>query len=69
VWALRELKKKKKRRRNVWVHPIICDTRNKGLLLTVFGDLRRDEAKFFNYFRMCEDSFEELYETVEYSVQ
>jgi hypothetical protein len=66
VWVLRELKKKI---RKMWVHPIIGDRRNKGLFWTIFEDLRRDEAKFFNYFRMSVASFEELYETSEHSLK
>jgi hypothetical protein len=50
VWARRELKKKEKRRRKMWVHDIICGRRNNGLFWTIFEDLRRDEAKFLNYF-------------------
>ena len=50
LWARRELKKEK--RRNVGAPYIICDGRNNGLLWTIVEDLRRDEAKFFNYFRM-----------------
>jgi hypothetical protein len=46
VWARIELKKK--RRRKMWVHPIISDRQNKGLFWSIFEDLRRDEAKFFN---------------------
>jgi hypothetical protein len=42
VWAQRELRKKK-----MWPHPIICDTRNNGLFWIIFEDLRRDKAKFF----------------------
>jgi ribosomal protein L20 len=46
LWARRELEKKKERFREMWVRPIICDRRNKGLFWTVLEDLRRDEAKF-----------------------
>jgi hypothetical protein len=52
VCARRELKNKQKRRRKMWVKPIICDRGNNRLFWTVFEDLRRDEAKFFNCFRM-----------------
>jgi hypothetical protein len=36
--------------------PIMCDRRNNGLFWTIFKNLRGDEAKFFNYFRMSVDS-------------
>jgi len=42
AWTLRELKKKNRRRRKLWVPPIICD----WLLWTTFEDLRREEATF-----------------------
>jgi hypothetical protein len=47
---------KEKEKREIWLHPTLCDRRNNGLLWTIFEDLRRDEAKFFNYFRMSVDS-------------
>jgi hypothetical protein len=47
---------KNKIRRGMWVHPVICGRRNDGLLGAVFEDLRRDEAKFLNYFRISADS-------------
>jgi hypothetical protein len=55
VWARRELEQKEKRT-ETWVHPIICDRRKNRLFWTIFEDLRRDEAKIFNYFRMPVDS-------------
>jgi hypothetical protein len=45
--------KRKKRRRKMWVHAIICDGRDKGIFWTIFEDLRRNEA---NCFRMSVDS-------------
>jgi hypothetical protein len=69
VWVLRELKKKKKRRRKIWVHPVICDRRNKGLFWYICEDIKREEARLFTYFRMSVNCFEEPCETTEYSVK
>ena len=44
VWAWRELKLME--RRKMWVHTVIRDGRNIGL-----ENMRRDKAKFLNYFR------------------
>jgi hypothetical protein len=50
--GLKRTKKEKERGRERWMHPIICDRRKNGLFWTIFEDLRRDETKFLNYFRM-----------------
>ena len=48
--------KEREIRRKMGVHTVICDRRNNGLFWTIFEDMRRDEAKFLNYFRMSVDS-------------
>jgi hypothetical protein len=42
------------------VHPLICCRPLKGQFYTLFEDLRANEAKFFNYFRMSSRSYDEL---------
>jgi hypothetical protein len=44
VWALRELKKKN--RRKMWMHPIICNSNKKGVFWTIFEDLREKVEVF-----------------------
>ena len=42
----------KMERRKMCVHRRICDGRNIELFWGIFENMRRDKAKFFNYFRM-----------------
>ena len=65
VWTQRELRKK---RRKMWVHPTLYDSRNSGLFWTIFGDLRRGQAKFFDTLE-CLWTLEEMQETVVYCIQ
>ncbi|CAH1964555.1 unnamed protein product, partial [Acanthoscelides obtectus] len=51
-----------KRNRLHWVHPINERREETGLFHTLFEDLRNDEKKFFNYFRMSMASFDELHD-------
>lgn len=51
---------KKKKERRYWVHPMVSARLMKGAFSTLFIDLRDDEVKFFNYFRMSHKSFDEL---------
>lgn len=43
-----------------WVHPYIDDRLTRGGFITLFSDLRENPDKFFNYFRMSVQSFDEL---------
>jgi hypothetical protein len=43
--------------------------KKKWLFWTASGDLRKDEEKFRNYFILSMDYFEDLYETIKYSLQ
>ncbi|KAF9414455.1 hypothetical protein HW555_007652, partial [Spodoptera exigua] len=54
------MKKKKKQRRRLHVHPLIEQRAVAGEFVTLYGSLRADETKFFNYFRMSTRSFDEL---------
>lgn len=49
-----------RKRRRYWVHPFINERYLKGAFVTDLIDLREDEQKFFNYFRMSIRSFDEL---------
>lgn len=59
------LTKKEKRRnrsRRLWVHhPLLLERPNRGLFYTLSDDLQGDDEKFFSYFRMSKNAFEELF--------
>ncbi|XP_045480414.1 protein ALP1-like [Harmonia axyridis] len=60
-WYLRRMRRKRcRKRRQHWVHPILRDRFSTGTFETLMGELRNDEAKFFNYFRMSFSSFDDL---------
>ena len=61
ITALFLLYCRRKRRRNRlrWVHPIIQKREEFGAFYTTFGELRDDAKNFFNYFRMSVSSFDE----------
>lgn len=61
LWLLHRRRKKQKRNRLFWVHPSNQLRHELGLFYTSFEDLRNDENKFFNYFRMSVASFDELH--------
>lgn len=46
--------------RRFWEHPLVAKRLLKGTFTTMFIELREDDAKFFNYFRMSIKSFDEL---------
>ncbi|KAJ0169827.1 hypothetical protein K1T71_014433 [Dendrolimus kikuchii] len=53
-------KRKKKQRRRLHVHPLIEQRAVAREFVTLYGTLRADETKFFNYFRMSTRTFDEL---------
>ena len=65
------LYRRRKRRRNRlhWVHPIIQKREEFGAFYKLFGELRNDANKFFNYFRMSVSSFDELHRCLKESLQ
>nr|CAI5856929.1 unnamed protein product [Callosobruchus analis] len=54
------VKNKKRKNRRWWVHPINRERYLHGHSVTLLPRLRSDPEKFFNYFRMCPRSFDEL---------
>nr|CAH7721341.1 unnamed protein product [Callosobruchus chinensis] len=54
------VKNKKRKNRRWWVHPINSERYLHGHSVTLLPRLRSDPEKFFNYFRMCPRSFDEL---------
>ena len=54
------LRKKKRQCRIHWVHPLNAQRDIHGAFPNLFEELKGDENKFFNYFRMSQATFEEL---------
>lgn len=61
AWLLYRRRKRQRRDRLHWVHPINQRREEVVLFYTLFDDLRNDDRKFFNYFRMSAGSFDELH--------
>ena len=59
LYLLNKRQQRKKRRR-CWIHNIVNLRPQEGEFATLLGKLREDEVKFFNYFRMSAESFDEL---------
>ncbi|CAI6374002.1 unnamed protein product [Macrosiphum euphorbiae] len=49
-----------KKKRRYWVHPFTDSRLTCGIFYTSFNNLRENDEKFFNYFRMSVKSFDEL---------
>jgi hypothetical protein len=71
IIALFLLYRRRKRRRNRlhWVHPIIQKREEFGAFYTLFGELQDDTNKFLNYFRMSVSSFDERLRRLKESLQ
>nr|CAH7733524.1 unnamed protein product [Callosobruchus chinensis] len=61
MWLLYRCIKRRKIKRKYWIHPINQSREYNGTFHTLFQELRRDESKFFNFFRMAVASFDELH--------
>lgn len=60
-----EEEKKTKRKRSMWVHPINQKRAQLGEFHHLFKDLKEDEKKFFQYFRMSTKKFFDLLDILE----
>jgi hypothetical protein len=49
-----------KRKRSLHVHSLLRDHLEKGLFYILHDNLRQDDRKFYQYFRMSKTSFDEL---------
>ena len=67
--ALFLLYRRRKRIRNrlQWVHPIIQKREELGAFYTLFGELRDDASKYFNYSRMSVLLFDEMHRRLKQS--
>ncbi|MPC55007.1 hypothetical protein E2C01_048938 [Portunus trituberculatus] len=50
---------RRRRQRAQWMHSITTSRLTNGQFYAIMGDLKADSAKFFNYFRMSQKSFNE----------
>ena len=57
---VREQRRKRRKPRKYWVHPLNAVRMNVGQYHTIMYDLRADDNKFFDYFRMSQNSFDDL---------
>ena len=60
VAALVMRHRKRKGTTKLWVHPLISSRLLNGQFYKLFTKLCQHETKFFNYFRMKKESFDEL---------
>lgn len=61
LWLYNRRRKRQQKNRVFWVHHINARREEVGLFYTLFNDLRNDENKFLNYFRMSSASFDKLH--------
>lgn len=62
-------RRKQNKRKKLWIHPIISQRHLQGAFVLLYSNLREDERKFFNYFKMSIKSFNELHSKVENSLK
>lgn len=53
-------KRRASRKGKLFMHPITSERLLSGAFVTLYSQLREDENKFFNYFRMSISTFDEL---------
>jgi len=59
LYLLHLQRKKRKTKRRKCIHPLNINESFAGIFVSLFNELRRDEDKFYNYFRMSIVSFDE----------
>ncbi|GBO37253.1 hypothetical protein AVEN_192317-1 [Araneus ventricosus] len=62
MWLLYRRLRRRRIKRNYWVHPINQKREQIGIFHTLLKELQKDENKFFNFFRMTIPSFNELHQ-------
>ncbi|GBN47578.1 hypothetical protein AVEN_153875-1 [Araneus ventricosus] len=62
MWLLYRSLRRRRIKRNYWVHPIDQKIEKIGTFHTLLKELQKDEKKFFNFFRMTIPSFNELHQ-------
>jgi hypothetical protein len=59
-YLYKKMQQKEKRKKKMWVHSILSERKTYGVFYTLFEDLKKDEMKFFNFFRMSQVTFQKL---------
>ncbi len=62
-------RKKREIQKRVWVHDIIKARYIEGSFYTLFEKLQKDPARFFNYFRMSEETFNYILHHISSAIQ
>jgi hypothetical protein len=65
----RKYRHRKASKRQYWVHPILKVRYLEGSFYTLFGKIKGDESKCFNYFRMSTQTFDFLIERLENAIK
>jgi hypothetical protein len=60
MWYFLKRRRKQVKKRKYWVHTILAERFTQGTFQTLIDELKSDETKFFNYFRMSMTSFDDL---------
>jgi len=55
-----KMQQKEKRKKKMWVHAILLERKSYGIFYTLYEDLKEDETKFFNLFRISQVTFQKL---------
>ena len=58
-----------RRQRSMWVHPLTNARLYHGQYYTIMTELRNDNEKFFNFFRMSQNTFNELLSVIKNYIQ
>ena len=58
-----------RRQRSMWVHPLTNARLYQGQYYTIMTELRNDNEKFFNFFRMSQNTFNELLSLIKDQIQ
>lgn len=65
LWMLyRRRQRNRQKEQNYWVHPILQNRLTSSLHIKLYPSLRNYKPKFFNYFRMSIQSFDNLLELI-----
>ncbi|XP_035432588.1 uncharacterized protein LOC118271408 isoform X2 [Spodoptera frugiperda] len=67
-YYLRRKRRKTAKERKYWVHPILRERFSLGTFQNLITELRSDEIKFFNYFRMSITTFNHLLAQISVSI-
>ena len=61
--------RRRRRQRAIWMHPLTTQRISVGQYYTIMYELRQDTEKFFNYFRMSQNTFDELLSVIKNYIQ